>query len=35
MRQWAKEQGTDVPDRGRLRSDIRDAWHAAHAQTAS
>lgn len=32
VRQWAKDQGMDVPDRGRLRSDIWDAWHAAHAQ---
>ncbi|WP_353961760.1 histone-like nucleoid-structuring protein Lsr2 [Streptomyces sp. NBC_01619] len=32
VRQWAKGQGMDVPDRGRLRSDIWDAWHAAHAQ---
>ncbi|MEV5879409.1 histone-like nucleoid-structuring protein Lsr2 [Streptomyces sp. NPDC052101] len=35
VRQWAKEQGMDVPDRGRLRSDIWDAWHAAHAQPVS
>lgn len=37
VRQWAREQGMDVPPRGRLRSDILDAWHAAHtpAQSAS
>ncbi|MET9779287.1 DEAD/DEAH box helicase family protein [Streptomyces sp. NPDC006367] len=35
VRQWAKQQGMDVPDRGRLRSDIWDAWHAAHAQPVS
>ncbi|WP_326580835.1 DEAD/DEAH box helicase family protein [Actinacidiphila glaucinigra] len=32
VRQWAKDQGMDVPDRGRLRSDIWNAWRAAHAQ---
>lgn len=31
VRQWARDRGMDVPPRGRLRSDIWDAWHAAHA----
>ncbi|QWQ44798.1 DEAD/DEAH box helicase family protein [Streptomyces sp. YPW6] len=30
VRRWAKDQGMDVPPRGRLRSDIWDAWHEAH-----
>ncbi|WP_327359729.1 ERCC4 domain-containing protein [Streptomyces sp. NBC_01304] len=29
LRAWAREHGLDVPDRGRLRPDIRQAWHAA------
>jgi superfamily II DNA or RNA helicase len=32
VRRWAKDQGMDVPPRGRLRSDIWDAWHEAHPQ---
>ncbi|MFF0448077.1 DEAD/DEAH box helicase family protein [Streptomyces sp. NPDC004609] len=32
VRRWAKDQGLDVPPRGRLRSDIWDAWHEAHPQ---
>ncbi|MGW4479845.1 ERCC4 domain-containing protein [Rhodococcus triatomae] len=29
IRAWAREQGFDVPDRGRLRPEIRDAWRSA------
>ncbi|MGP3950916.1 TOTE conflict system archaeo-eukaryotic primase domain-containing protein [Streptomyces sp. 7N604] len=32
VRRWAKDQGMDVPPRGRLRSDIWDAWNEAHPQ---
>ncbi|MFZ3492066.1 TOTE conflict system archaeo-eukaryotic primase domain-containing protein [Streptomyces sp. 5.8] len=31
VRQWARDRGMDVPPRGRLRNEIWDAWHAAHA----
>ncbi|WP_406190228.1 DEAD/DEAH box helicase family protein [Streptomyces sp. NBC_01017] len=30
VRAWAREQGMEVPPRGRLRAGIWDAWHAAH-----
>jgi hypothetical protein len=30
IRAWAREHGHAVPDRGRLRPEIIDAWHAAH-----
>ncbi|MGW8762869.1 Lsr2 family DNA-binding protein [Streptomyces sp. NPDC055815] len=30
VRRWAKDQGMDVPPRGRLHSDVWDAWHEAH-----
>jgi hypothetical protein len=30
IRAWAREHGHPVPDRGRLRPEIVDAWHAAH-----
>ena len=30
LRAWARSAGIDVPDRGRLRPDIRQAWHDAH-----
>jgi hypothetical protein len=30
VRAWAREHGITVPDRGRLRPEIFDAWHAAH-----
>lgn len=33
VRAWAREQGMDVPPRGRLRADIWDAWHATHPAT--
>jgi hypothetical protein len=33
VRRWARTQGLTVPDRGRLPSDIRDAWRAAHTPT--
>lgn len=26
VRAWAKEQGMDIPDRGRIPSDVRDAY---------
>lgn len=29
VRAWARAHGYAVPDRGRLRADIWDAWHAA------
>ena len=29
VRAWAREQGYDVSDRGRVRSDVLDAYHAA------
>ncbi|MGW0672536.1 TOTE conflict system archaeo-eukaryotic primase domain-containing protein [Streptomyces sp. NPDC002746] len=32
VRQWARDRGMDVPPRGRLRSEVWDAWHAAHPQ---
>jgi hypothetical protein len=30
IRAWAREHGLTVPDRGRLRPEIFDAWHADH-----
>jgi ERCC4-type nuclease len=30
VRLWARAQGLAVPERGRLRPEIREAWHAAH-----
>jgi hypothetical protein len=30
IRAWARNHGHPVPDRGRLRPEIIDAWHAAH-----
>uniref|UniRef100_UPI001B80085D Lsr2 family DNA-binding protein n=1 Tax=Actinoplanes subtropicus TaxID=543632 RepID=UPI001B80085D len=30
IRAWAREHGHTVPDRGRLRPEIIDAWHTAH-----
>ncbi|MFC8521169.1 histone-like nucleoid-structuring protein Lsr2 [Streptomyces sp. NPDC057257] len=33
VRAWAREQGIDVPSRGRLRTQIWDAWHATHLTT--
>lgn len=30
MREWAKSQGMDVSDRGRIAQKIQDAYHAAH-----
>ncbi|WP_177235229.1 DEAD/DEAH box helicase family protein [Streptomyces sp. MUSC 14] len=33
VRAWAREQGMDVPPRGRLRAEIWDAWHTSHPTT--
>ncbi|WP_455357538.1 TOTE conflict system archaeo-eukaryotic primase domain-containing protein [Streptomyces sp. SYSU K217416] len=33
VRAWAREQGMDVPPRGRLRAEIWDAWHTSHPAT--
>ncbi|MFF3062391.1 histone-like nucleoid-structuring protein Lsr2 [Streptomyces sp. NPDC057909] len=33
VRVWAREQGMDVPPRGRLRAQIWNAWNAAHPAT--
>ncbi|MFE9882153.1 DEAD/DEAH box helicase family protein [Streptomyces sp. NPDC005784] len=30
VRAWAREQGMDVPPRGRLRAEVWDAWQATH-----
>jgi hypothetical protein len=30
VRAWAKEHGIDVADRGRLRPEIWEQYHAAH-----
>lgn len=30
MRQWAKEQGMKVSDRGRISREVQEAYHAAH-----
>ena len=30
VRSWARAQGLTVPERGRLRPEIRQAWNAAH-----
>lgn len=35
VRSWARAQGIAVPDRGRLRADIWEAWTAAHPAAAS
>jgi hypothetical protein len=32
LRAWARGTGLNVPDRGRLRPEIRQAWHDAHTQ---
>jgi ERCC4-type nuclease len=32
LRAWARATGLTVPERGRLRPEIRQAWHDAHAQ---
>jgi len=30
IRQWARENGWDVPDRGRVSAEVREAYTAAH-----
>lgn len=30
VREWARENGHDVPDRGRIPADVREAYDAAH-----
>jgi hypothetical protein len=30
IRQWARENGWDVPERGRVAADVREAYTAAH-----
>ena len=30
VRAWAREHGITVPDRGRLRPEVFEAWHAVH-----
>ena len=30
VREWARENGWDVPDRGRVSADVRQAYDAAH-----
>lgn len=30
VREWARENGHDVPDRGRIPAEVRDAYDAAH-----
>ncbi|KRF16612.1 hypothetical protein ASG90_10085 [Nocardioides sp. Soil797] len=30
VREWARSNGHDVPDRGRIPAEIRDAYNAAH-----
>jgi hypothetical protein len=30
IRQWARENGWDVPDRGRVSAEVREAYAAAH-----
>lgn len=30
VREWARENGWDVPDRGRVSSEVREAYDAAH-----
>jgi Lsr2 len=30
VREWARENGYDVPDRGRVSADVREAYNAAH-----
>jgi hypothetical protein len=30
IRAWARENGCDVPDRGRVSAEVRDAYSAAH-----
>jgi ERCC4 domain len=34
IRSWARAQGIAVPDRGRLRPDVREAWRTAHGDQA-
>jgi ERCC4 domain len=33
VRAWARAHGITVPDRGRLRPDVHQAWHTAHQHT--
>ena len=33
VRVWARDPGLEVPDRGRLRPEIWQAWRAAHPET--
>ncbi|MET8453999.1 DEAD/DEAH box helicase family protein [Streptomyces sp. NPDC005209] len=33
VRAWARDQGMDVPPRGRLRAEIWNAWHTTHPAT--
>lgn len=30
IRAWARENGRDVPERGRVSAEVREAYHAAH-----
>ncbi|HET7735575.1 MAG TPA: Lsr2 family protein [Nocardioidaceae bacterium] len=30
IREWARQNGWDVPDRGRVASEVREAYEAAH-----
>ena len=30
IREWARSQGLEVPERGRIPADVRDAYEAAH-----
>lgn len=30
IREWAQDQGMDVPDRGRIPAEVREAYTAAH-----
>jgi hypothetical protein len=30
VRAWARDKGMPVPDRGRLRPEVHEAWRAAH-----
>ncbi|MGW0828750.1 Lsr2 family DNA-binding protein [Streptomyces sp. NPDC002845] len=32
MRAWARDRGINVPSRGKLRQEVWDAWHTAHAE---
>ena len=33
LRAWARAEGLEVPDRGRLRPEVLAAWRAAHGRT--